>query len=66
MLITSALDIFTVIANAEQMPSTCTVMGLLSFSGSVISARFFLLKSPSEGFTSGAFTSVLIGLRWCC
>jgi hypothetical protein len=60
-LITTAFCTFTVMARAEQMPSTCTVMGLLSFSGSVMSLRFFLLKSPC-GFRLGRCCT--LGAHW--
>jgi len=40
--ITKAGFIFTVTANAEQIPKTCTVIGLLDPNGSVISLIFLL------------------------
>ena len=49
----------TVMARAEQMPSTCTVMGLLSSSGSVRSLRFFFENSDSF-FSTAVVVSVLI------
>ena len=41
-VMTTAVCIWTVTASAEQMPSTCTVMGLLSESGSASALRDFL------------------------
>ena len=41
-----------VTANAEQIPSTCTVIGLLSFKGSVKSFRSFFPNKGSCTFTS--------------
>src|SRR5690606_986211 len=48
-------SIFTVTARAEQIPKICTVIGLLSFKGSVISFLFFGENNGSETL------SVLIG-----
>ena len=45
--ITTAGLSWTVIAKAEQIPSTCTVIGLLSSSGSLNNILFFLDKNES-------------------
>src|SRR5210317_1362914 len=55
--ITMAGSNFTVIASAEQIPNTCTVMGLLSLNGSEMSFLFFF-----ENNASFCFTSVLMAL----
>src|SRR5690606_11340482 len=38
---------WTVMAKAEQIPNTCTVIGLLSFSGSINNFRFLLERKCS-------------------
>ena len=53
----------TVIASAEQMPNTCTVMGLLSSRGSLRSLRFFLLNKLSRLVSTAVLVSVLIVAR---
>ena len=55
MLITSALDIFTVIARAEQIPSTCTVIGLLSFKRIGDQLPVLLAEEPFRGFRLRCF-----------
>ena len=45
--ITTAGFSWTVIANAEQIPKTCTVIGLLSSRGSVINFLFFFENKAS-------------------
>ena len=60
MLMMTACCTCTVMARAEQMPSTWTVMGLLSSSGSVRSLRFFLEKSDSFFGATAVAVSVLI------
>lgn len=55
--------ICTVTANAEQMPNTCTVIGLLSFSGSYNSRLFFGENKGSFGafiFAGAVGVAVLI------
>src|SRR5690606_28537814 len=58
-VINKAGSIFTVTANAEQIPRICTVTGLLPSSGSVSSALFFLEKALSL-FTGASVVAVLI------
>src|SRR4030042_6493262 len=45
--ITKAGFIFTVTASAEHIPSTCTVIGLFSLSGSLTNFRFFFDNNGS-------------------
>ncbi|MNT56509.1 hypothetical protein D3C72_1938140 [compost metagenome] len=52
--------IFTVTANAEQIPNICTVMGLLSFKGSYKRRLFFEENKPSFG--SLAFLVVVVSV----
>ena len=47
MAMTKAGCNFTVTANAEQMPNTCTVMGLLPPKGVVINLRFLAENQAS-------------------
>ncbi len=61
--ITMEGSILVVTANAEQIPNTCTVIGLLSFNGSVTSFLFLVENNPSPAtlIFTGSFTlSVLI------
>ena len=52
--------ICTVTASAEQMPRICTVMGLLLFSGSLISFRFFKENNGSFGGLTGRGAEVVV------
>lgn len=50
---------FTVTASAEQIPSTCTVMGLLSLSGSNSSRLFFGENNGSLGSLTFSGTMIV-------
>jgi hypothetical protein len=50
--------ICVVTANEEQIPSTCTVTGLSSISGSVINFLLLLESKGSAGFTATDFSIV--------
>ena len=54
--------ICTVTASAEQIPRICTVIGLLLFSGSLISFRFFKENNGSFGGLTGRGNGLGYGL----
>lgn len=64
MAITIDGFIFTVTASAEQMPNTCTVIGLLSFSGSYNSRLFFAENKDSFAVFSFAGDAIVFVLMF--